>query len=159
MKKLIQFIKDNLWSLVTIAVVGGLVYIMLHRGWDVRAVAIITLVIGFIAQIFTGIAALLGMIPVVGPIVVKVFTLPIIWVVNAGGSLTSAYVVKKGYGRDVVSFNLVVLVLLIGIIIGYVLGHLVPVKGYHKLGKGVKVEQPLPPSDTTKSLESQLNKN
>ncbi|MFH1994763.1 MAG: hypothetical protein ABIJ24_03605 [Nitrospinota bacterium] len=143
MGKLGGFIKNNLRLFVAIGVIVALAYIMLHRGWDVRAVAIITLVIGFIAQVFTGIAALLSMIPLVGPIIVKLFSIPIFWMFGATGKISSVYAIKRGYGRDVISFNLVVLVLLTGIVIGYVLGHLVPVKGYHKTDKDVTVEQKL----------------
>lgn len=144
MSKLSEFIKNNPRLFVAMGVIAASAYVMITLGLDVRAVAIITVVMGFVAQVFTGIIALLGMIPVIGPIMVKALTLPIIWIVNAGGYLTSVYAVKKGYGRDLVSFNFVVLVLLIGIIAGYVLGNLVPVKR-HKSVK-VEAEQPLVPN-------------
>jgi len=146
MSKLSEFIKNNPRLFVAIGVIAASAYVMITLGLDVRAVAIIMLVMGFVARLFTGITVLLGMIPVIGPIMVKVITLPIIWIVNAGGSLTSVYAVKKGYGRDIVSFNFVVLVLLIGIIVGYILGQLIPVKGYHKLNSVAKVEQPSVPN-------------
>lgn len=140
MSKFSMFVKKNPWLFVTIAVIVALAYIMILRGWDVRAVAIITLVIGFIAQVFTGIAALLSMIPVVGPIIVKLLSIPIFWALGATGKISSVYAIKKGYGRDVISFNLVVIVLLAGIMIGYLLGHLVPVRGYNNCHTKVNEE-------------------
>jgi len=95
---------------------------------DTRAIAIITLVIGYITNIFAGLSILIGTIPVIGPLVVKLFTIPVFWLLNATGYFTSAYAIKKGYGKNVVSHRLMTLVLLIGIIIGYILGHLIPVR-------------------------------
>jgi len=140
MSKLGSFFRKNFWAFVAILLIGLLAYLMIHRGWDLRGVAIITVVMGFIAQVFTGIATILGMIPIVGPIIVKLLSIPIFWMFGATGKITSVYAIKKGYGRDVISFNLVVLVLLLGIMIGYILGHLIPVKRHSKLTEGVKVK-------------------
>ncbi len=156
MSKFSKFVKNNPRLFLAIGVIAASAYIMIKLGLDVRAVAIITIVMGFVAQVFTGLTVLLGMIPVIGPIMVKALTLPIIWIVNAGGSLTSVYAVKKGYGRDLVSFNFVVLILIIGIIAGYILGQLIPVKGYHRSDRGIKAEQPLHPSDISSLPEESL---
>jgi len=44
------------------------------------------------------------------------------------GYFTSAYAIKKGYGRDIMSHRLITIVLLTGIVLGYILGHLIPVR-------------------------------
>ncbi len=125
---LINNIKNNKKTILTLIVISVLVILMLKLQLDTRAIAIITLVIGYITNIFAGLSILIGTIPVIGPLVVKLFTIPVFWLLNATGYFTSAYAIKKGYGKNVVSHRLMTLVLLIGIIIGYILGHLIPVR-------------------------------
>jgi len=66
--------------------------------------------------------------PIIGPLIVKVFTIPFFWLLNGMGYFTSAYAIKKGYGRDIVSHRLITITLLTGIVLGYILGHLIPVR-------------------------------
>ena len=101
---------------------------MLYFQWDFRAITIITLLLGYITNVFTGLVALIGFIPIVGPLIVKVLTIPFFWLINSMGYFTSAYAIKKGYGRDIVQHRLMTFSLLIGIIIGYILGHLIPIR-------------------------------
>jgi hypothetical protein len=101
---------------------------MLKLQLDSRAIAIITIVVGYITNVFAGLSVLISTIPIIGPLIVKLFTIPIFWLLNATGYFTSAYAIKKGYGKNVVSHRLMTLALLIGIILGYILGHLVPVR-------------------------------
>ena len=100
---------------------------MLHFQWDIRAITIITLLLGYITNIFTGLVALISFIPIIGPLIVKVFTIPFFWFINSMGYFTSAYAIKKGYGRDMLRHRMITLALLIGIILGYILGHLIPI--------------------------------
>ena len=44
------------------------------------------------------------------------------------GYFTSAYAIRKGYGKDILMHRLITLALLIGIVLGYILGHLIPVR-------------------------------
>jgi len=104
------------------------VYLMLYFQWDIRAITIITLLLGYITNVFTGLVALIGFIPIIGPLIVKVFTIPLFWLINGMGYFTSVYAIKKGYGRDMLSHRMITLALLIGIVLGYILGHLVPVR-------------------------------
>ena len=100
---------------------------MLYFQLDIRAITIITLLLGYITNVFTGLVALIGFIPVVGPLIIKVFTIPFFWTINSMGYFTSAYAIRKGYGRDIFRHRVITFVLLIGIILGYILGHLIPV--------------------------------
>ena len=79
-----------------------------------------------ITNVFVGLTTLVGLVPVIGPLIVKIFTIPFFWLLNGLGYFTSAYAIKKGYGRDIISHRLITIVLLIGIILGYILGHLIP---------------------------------
>ena len=46
---------------------------------------------------------------------------------NGVGYFTTAYAVKKGYKKQLITHRLLTFVLLTGLVIGYILGHLVPV--------------------------------
>ncbi|MDP6853601.1 MAG: hypothetical protein QF472_06585 [Candidatus Marinimicrobia bacterium] len=127
-EKIIQFIKSNPKTLLTLTGIGIVVYLMLVFQLDIRAITIITIVLGYITNVFAGLTALVGLIPIIGPLIVKVFTIPFFWILNGLGYFTSAYAIKKGYGKDVVTHRLIVFTLLTGIVLGYILGHLVPVR-------------------------------
>ena len=126
--KLGQFIKYNLKTILSLFGIGVIIYLMLVFKLDIRAITIITLLLGYITNIFIGISTLVGLVPVIGPLIIKVFTIPFLWLLNGLGYLTSAYAIKKGYGRDIMSHRLITIILLIGIILGYILGHLIPVR-------------------------------
>ena len=126
--KLAQFIKSNPKIILTLLGIGISVYLMLVFNLDVRAIAIITLLLGYITNIFVGLTTLVGLVPIIGPLIVKVFTIPFFWLLNGMGYFTSAYAIKKGYGRDIVSHRLLTITLLTGIVLGYILGHLIPVR-------------------------------
>ena len=108
--------------------IGIAVYLMLAYKLDIRAITILTLLLAYVTNVFIGLTTLVGLIPLIGPLLVKVFTIPFFWLLNGMGYFTSAYAIKKGYGRDIVSHRLITIVLLTGIVLGYILGHLIPVR-------------------------------
>ena len=126
--KLIQFIKSNPKTILTLLSISISVYSMLKYNLDIRAITIITLLLGYITNVFVGLTTLIGLLPFIGPLIVKVFTIPFFWILNGMGYFTSAYAIKKGNGRDILSHRLITIVLLVGIILGYILGHLIPVR-------------------------------
>ncbi len=128
MSSFFQTIKKHPKTISTIFVIGLIIYLMLKLELDVRAIAIITLVIGYITNVFAGISILTASIPIIGPIIVKLFAIPFFWMLNLTGYFTSVVAIKKGYGKTVMSHRIVTLTLLAGIIIGYILGHLIPIQ-------------------------------
>ena len=126
--KLGQYIKSNPKTIFTIIGISISVYLMLAYKLDIRAITIITLLLGYITNVFVGLTTLIGLIPIIGPLIVKVFTIPFFWLLNGMGYFTSAYVIKKGYGSDVMNHRLITIALLMGIVLGYILGHLIPVR-------------------------------
>ena len=128
MFKLYLFIKSHPKTIFTLMGIGIIVYLMLAYKLDIRAITIITLLLGYITNVFVGLTTLVGLVPVIGPLIVKVFTIPFFWLLNGMGYFTSAYAIKKGYGRDIMSHRLITIVLLTGIVLGYILGHLIPVR-------------------------------
>ena len=128
MNKLYPFIISNPKTILTILGILLAVYLMIVFKLDVRAIAIITLILGYITNIFAGLTALIALVPLIGPLIVKVFTIPFFWLLNGMGYFTSAYAIKKGYGEDVAKHRLITLALLTGIVLGYILGHLIPLR-------------------------------
>ena len=128
MSSFFQTIKKHPKTISTIIVIALGAYSMWLLNWDVRAIAIITLVVGYITNIFAGLSILTASIPIIGPIIVKLFAIPFFWMLNLTGYFTSVVAIKKGYGKTVMSHRIITLTLLAGIIIGYILGHLIPVQ-------------------------------
>lgn len=112
-----------LWSLILLIVVVALL-----SGVDKKVVVFGTLVVGMFTQAFTGLAALLVLIPWIGPLLVKILSLPFFWLLNALGYFVGVVAIKRGYGKEFASSRMVTMTLLAGIIIGYILGHLLPLR-------------------------------
>jgi hypothetical protein len=112
-----------IWFLLLVAIV-----VALRMGIDKKVVVFFTLVLGIFTHAFAGLGALIAMIPWVGPLIVKVFTIPFFWILNALGYFVSVIAIKKGYTREVASSRVLTIALLVGIVLGYILGHLVPLK-------------------------------
>ena len=112
-----------LFSLIGAALVYGPEY-----GINQRIVVFITLVLGIFTQIFTGITSLIALIPFFGPFILKVISIPIFYILNAVGWIVSGIAIKKGYVNELSKSRTVTLALLIGIIIGYILGNLIPLE-------------------------------
>ena len=68
---------------------------------------------------------IIGLVPIIGPLIVKVLSLSIIWLLNAVGYLVSLTAIKRGYSKDVLTYRGLTIALLTGIVIGYVIGSLV----------------------------------
>ena len=128
MSSFFQTIMKHPKTISTIMVIALFVYFMLELKWDVRAIAIITLVVGYITNVFAGLSILTASIPIIGPIIVKLFAIPFFWMLNLTGYFTSMVAIKKGYGKTVISHRIITIALLTGIVIGYILGYLIPVR-------------------------------
>lgn len=106
-------------SMVLIAVI----YAALHYGWDVKAVAAGVVVFGTLSNLFIWILSVIGLVPIIGPLIVKVLSLSVIWLLNAIGYLVSYVAIKRGYSKDVLTYRGVTIALITGIVVGYVIGH------------------------------------
>ena len=66
------------------------------------------------------------MIPFSGPFILKSISIPIFYFLNAMGWVVSAIAIKKGYANELSKNRIIALALLVGIIIGYILGNIIP---------------------------------
>ena len=95
-------------------------------GINERIIILATMVLGVFTQIFTGITSLIAIIPFFGPFILKVVSIPIFYFLNALGWVVSAIAIKKGYVNELSKSRTVTFALLVGIIIGYILGNIIP---------------------------------
>ncbi len=112
-----------IWTVIIIAIV-----VALKMGIDEKVVLFGTVVIGIFTQAFAGLAVLIAAVPLIGPFIVKVFAIPFFWILNALGYFVGAVAIKKGYRAEFTKSRVLTLALLTGIIIGYIIGHLVPMR-------------------------------
>ena len=100
----------------------------LYYGIDKKIIVFVTIVFGVFTQFFTGLGALIALIPLIGPLIVKIVTVPGFFLLNAFGTIISGIAIKKGYTEKLAKGRVVTLGLMIGIIIGYIIGNLAPLK-------------------------------
>ncbi len=112
-----------------LALVGttvGVIVIGIYFGVDSKALALFALIVGFVTNGFAALATITGLIPIVGPILVKLLSLPLFYLLNSIGYFVSLVAVRKGYAADVANSRLMTVILLVGIVIGYIIGNLIP---------------------------------
>ena len=128
MKKIIGYIKNNPKFSLAWGIIAIIVFCMLYLNVDKKLVVFVSLLLAWLTNAFIGIGAFISLIPIIGPIIVNIFTIPFFWLMNGVGYFTTAYAVNKGYKAELITHRLITFVLLIGVIIGYILGHLIPTK-------------------------------
>ncbi len=109
-----------LWiSLVLFVVVGY------YRSWDAHLVVGGTFIVALLSNAIAWLALVIGMVPILGPILVKILALPFIWLLNAIGYVISLLAIRRGYSKDVLTYRGLTIALIVGIVIGYVVGKFV----------------------------------
>ncbi|MDR2188482.1 MAG: hypothetical protein LBE62_10600 [Azonexus sp.] len=106
---------------VLLALVGLGVYFEVDKSVIVGGAVLF----GMLSSLFTWLLGVLGLIPLIGPLLVKVLALPLIWLLNAIGYLLSFIAIKRGYSRDILTYRGLTVALIVGIIIGFIIGRLV----------------------------------
>ena len=128
MSKKISFFKHYKFHILLWVLIGVAVVVALQYGVDEKIVVFTTLVLGIFTQVFAGLGALIAMIPIIGPILIKVITIPFFWMINALGHGVSIVAIKKGYTNELVKSRVLTIALLIGIVLGYIMGNLIPLQ-------------------------------
>jgi len=83
--------------------------IALYYGVDKKIILFATFVISIFTQIFVGLGALIGMIPLIGPLIIKAISIPVFWFLNAMGYVVSGVAIKKGYATELAKSRIVTL--------------------------------------------------
>jgi|TARA_B110000438_G_scaffold25685_2_gene24125 hypothetical protein len=111
------------WFLALITISFALYY-----GVDRKVIVFTAFVVSIFTEIFVGLGVLIAAIPIIGPLIIKVISIPIFLILNAMGAVVSGIAIKKGYATEMARGKIITLALLIGIIIGYILGNLIPIQ-------------------------------
>lgn len=108
-----------IWGLIVV-----FIWIGIHFNIDAKVIAGSIFLFGLLSNAFTWLVSVIAMIPYVGPLIVRVLSLGLIWLLNAIGYLVAFVAIRRGYSKDVLTYRGMTIALIIGIIIGYVLGKL-----------------------------------
>ena len=114
--------KDWRVMLPVFLLLAALIYLGIHYHINYKIIAGSTVVIGLISGVFAWLVGIIGLVPIVGPLIVKVLSLSVIWLLNALGYIVSYVAIRRGYSQDVLTYRGLTIALIIGIVIGFVLG-------------------------------------
>ncbi len=125
MNKARQFLSTYRNAIITWLVIAVLVQLGFYLSVDRDIIAFVVVLVGIFGQAFAALIAWIGLVPIVGPIVAQVLSLPFIWILNGVGYLVSIVAIKRGYSKEVLNYRVITVILLIGITLGYILGKLI----------------------------------
>ena len=104
---------------------GAMVWAGLYFNVDRSVIAGSVVAVGLISNAFAWMLGVIALVPVIGPLIVKVLSIGFIWLLNAVGYLVSYIAIRRGYSKDVLTYRGLTVAVIIGIVIGFVLGKLV----------------------------------
>jgi hypothetical protein len=115
------------WKVMVLlwAVMLGLIWVGLANNVNKSVIAGSVFVVGLVSNAFAWMLGVIALVPVIGPLIVKVLSIGFIWILNAVGYLVSLVAIKRGYSRDVLTYRGVTIAMIIGIVIGFIIGKLV----------------------------------
>ena len=122
-----KFFKQYKFHLVLWLFIAEAIVLSLQYGIDQKIVVLSTVILGVFTQVFAGLGALIAMVPIIGPLLVKIVTIPFFWLINALGHGVSIVAIKKGYSKELVKSRVLTVAILVGIIIGYIMGNIIPI--------------------------------
>jgi len=122
----LKFFFRAFWkTILTWIVIVTFIVIAIHYKVDKSVIGGTVVIFGIISQAFIGLLNIIGLVPLVGPLVAKILALPLFWLINALGYFVSILAIKRGYSQEVVNYRILTVVLLVGIVIGFVLGKII----------------------------------
>ncbi|TET80578.1 hypothetical protein E3J38_05365 [candidate division TA06 bacterium] len=124
-KSLKSFFRPYWRAALIWSIIAGIIVASIFLRWDKKVVAAVVIVFGLATQAFGGAIALIGAVPIIGPLIVKAITLPFILLVNGIGYLVTFFALRRGYKIDVMKSRVLISSFLVGVILGFVLGRLI----------------------------------
>ena len=102
-----------------------LTWFALERDVDKSVIAGSLVAVGLVSNAFAWLLGIITLVPIIGPLIVKVLSIGFIWLLNAVGYLVSFIAIKRGYSKDVLTYRGLTMAVIIGIVIGFIIGKLV----------------------------------
>jgi len=121
----LDFLRAFRKTIVIWILIIAFVLIGFYFGVPKKVLGGVIITVGWVTGAFAGLMTMIALVPLVGPIIVSVLSLPVIWLLNGLGYFVSIVAIKKGYSKEVVNSRVLTVVLLVGIVIGYVLSKLI----------------------------------
>lgn len=121
-----KFFIQAFWkTILTWIIIVVFVIVAIHYNVDKTVIGGAVVIFGILSQAFVGLLNIIGLVPIIGPIIAKVLALPFFWLINALGYFVSILAIKRGYTKEVVNYRILTVVLLVGIVIGFILGKII----------------------------------
>jgi hypothetical protein len=105
--------------------IGALVWLGLHYHVNGGVIAGGVFLVGLVSHAFAWLLGIVSLVPIIGPLIVKVLSVGFIWLLNAVGYLVSYIAIRRGFSKDVLTYRGLTVALIVGIVIGYVMGKLI----------------------------------
>lgn len=118
-------IRPFLRVIILWAIIGLMIALGIWLGVDKKILGLIVAIFGIATQAFSSLLALIGLVPFIGPLAIKIFTLPFFWILNGLGYFLSIFAIRRGYSKEVFSYRMLTIVFLSGIVIGFILGKII----------------------------------
>ncbi len=125
MGRIRTFLKNYENALIAWIIIVWILVMGVYYSWDEELLGAVILLVGILGQAFAALGAWVGLVPVVGPMVVKVLSVPLIWLLNGIGYIASIIAIRRGYTKEILNTRIMALMVLIGITIGYILGKVI----------------------------------
>ena len=106
-----------LWAIIAVIVALGI-----KLGIDKKIIGVSVAVFGFLTNAFSGLLTLIALVPIVGPLIIKVISLPLFWLLNGLGYILSAFAVKQGFAKEILNYRVLTIVFLLGLVFGFIIG-------------------------------------
>jgi hypothetical protein len=107
----------------------GVMALVVLVGWLLglkgSIVAALATLVGLLTAAFTGLVGLVGLVPWIGPLVIKVLSIPFIWLMNGAGYFAAIFLAQRGHSRSVVDSRILTVMFLVGVVIGFIIGKIV----------------------------------
>ncbi|HSH53557.1 MAG TPA: hypothetical protein VK967_00885 [Methylotenera sp.] len=115
------------WRTMTLLIVliASIVGVGVYYQLDELAVAGVALVVAVVSGAFVWVVSLIGLVPIVGPLVIKILSIPLVWLINGIGYVISFVAIRRGYSQDVLTYRGLTITLIVGIVIGFVICSLI----------------------------------
>lgn len=114
------------WKMILIWIILFIFILLgLHFGLDKKVIAVFALIFGIFSHAFAGLISIIAIIPIIGPLIVRVLSLPLFWLLNAVGYYVSVVAIKKGYSKDVINYRIITIIFLVGFTVGFLIAKLI----------------------------------
>ena len=102
-----------------------LVWLGLKLNVDEKVIAGIALIFALLSGAFAWLVAIITLVPIIGPLIIKILSIPLVWLINGIGYLVSYTAIKRGYSKDVLTYRGLTITLIIGIVIGFIIANII----------------------------------